>query len=118
MGSRNWYNEAFFNTLPTEKKAVAFDSIAVPESHKVSRQLVLDSFSNIDFNKSHAPLLFIGGGKDNIFPASLTQKIAGKYKDRESRVEVKIFEDKSHFICGEPGCENVADFILNWYEKV
>ena len=85
MGSRNWYNEAFFNTLPTEKKAVSFDSIAVPESHKVSRQLVLDSFSNIYFNKSHAPFLFIGGKKDNIFPASLTQKIAVKYRFSESR---------------------------------
>jgi pimeloyl-ACP methyl ester carboxylesterase len=117
MGSRNWYDHAFFNTLPEEKKAEAFEAIAVPESHKVSRQLVLDSFSNIDFNKSHAPLLFIGGGKDNIFPSTLTQKIAARYKDRNSRVDVKVFEDKSHFICGEPGWETVAGHILNWYEN-
>ena len=117
MGSRNWYNNAFFNTLPEEKRAEAFDSIAVPESYKVSRQLVLDSFANIDFNKSHAPLLFIGGGKDHIFPSTLTQKIAGKYKDKKSRVDLKIFEEKSHFICGEPGWEKVTDYILNWYEN-
>lgn len=118
MGTRNWYNKAFFNTLPPEERSKAFERFAVPESYKVSRQLVLDSFSNIDFKKPHVPILFIGGGKDNIFPHSLTQTIAKKYSDTNSRVDLKIFEDKSHFLCGEPGWENVADFIINWYEKL
>ena len=117
IGSRDWYNNAFFNTLPEAERSKAFEAIAVPESYKVSRQLVLNSFANIDFKKPHVPLLFIGGGKDHIFPHTLTQTIAGRYKDNNSRVDVKIFEDKSHFICGEAGWENVADYILNWYEK-
>jgi hypothetical protein len=50
--------------------------------------------------------------------SSLTQTIAGRYKDSNSRVDVKIFEGKSHFICGEPGWEKVADFILDWYENL
>lgn len=118
MGSRKWYDYSFFNTLPTDEKAKAFEKIAVPESYKVSRELVLNSFSNIDFKKPHAPILFIGGGRDHIFPPNLTQAIARKYSDSNSRVDVKIFEDKSHFICGEPGWEKVADFILDWYEDV
>jgi pimeloyl-ACP methyl ester carboxylesterase len=116
MGTRAWYDKAFFNTLPETERAKAFEAVAVPESYKVSRQLVLNSFANIDFSKPHVPLLFIGGGKDNIFPHTLTQTIAGRYKDKSSRVDVRIFEDKSHFICGEPGWEKVADYILNWYE--
>ena len=83
----------------------------------MSRELVLNSFSNIDFKKPHAPILFIGGGNDHIFPSGLTKTIASKYKDKDSRVDVKIFEDKSHFICGEPGWEKVADYILDWYAK-
>ena len=118
MGSRAWYDKCFFNTLPDEKRAEAFDTIAVPESYKVSRQLVLNSFSNIDFSKSHEPVLFIGGEKDQIFPPSLTKTIAGKYKDKNSRVDLKIFENRSHFICGEPGWEDVSDYILDWYEKL
>ena len=31
---------------------------------------------------------------------------------------VKIFDGKSHFICGEPGWEKVADYIIDWYEKL
>ena len=118
MGSHNWYNKAFFNTLPVAEKEKAFEKFAVPESFKVSRQLVLNSYANIDFKKPHAPLLFIGGGNDNIFPHTLTQTIAGKYKDKNSRVDIKIFDDKSHFICGEPGWELVADDIIDWYEKL
>ncbi|WP_343697130.1 alpha/beta hydrolase [Flavobacterium sp.] len=118
MGSRDWYDKCFFNTLPQRDRAKAFDDIAVPESYKVSRELVLNSFSNIDFAKSHKPILFIGGGSDNIFPASLTTKLAGKYKEGSGRVDLKIFQGKSHFICGESGWETVADFILDWYEKL
>ena len=116
MGSRQWYDHAFFNTLPDEEKKKAFERFAVPESFKVSQQLVLNSFSNIDFRKPHAPLLFIGGASDNIFPPSLTKKIAGKFSDPNSRVDVKIFEGRSHFICGEPGWEQVAKEALAWYE--
>ena len=118
MGSRKWYDYAFFNTISKAEKEKAFKKFAVPESYKVSRQLVLDSFAIVDFKKPHAPILFVGGGNDHIFPSSVTQKIAGRFKDTNSRVDVKIFKDKSHFICGEPGWQNVADYILDWYESL
>lgn len=118
MGSRKWYDYAFFNTVSASEKEKLFEKFAVPESYKVSRQLVLNSFSNINFEKPHQPLLFIGGGNDHIFPANLTSTIAGKYKDVNSKVDLKIFEGKSHFICGEKGWEQVADYILEWYEGV
>ena len=117
MGSRKWYDYAFFNTLSDKEKEENFEKYAVPESYKVSRQLVLNSYSNIDFKKQHQPILFIGGGSDNIFPAKLTMTIADKYSDKSSIVDLKIFEGKSHFICGEKGWEEVADYIINWYER-
>jgi len=118
MGSRAWYDKCFFNTLPETERQAAFDKYAVPESYKVSRQLVLDSYSKINFSKPHEPILFVGGGNDNIFSAALTEKIARSYSDSNSCVDIKIFESKSHFICGEPGWEQVADHVLDWYEKL
>lgn len=118
MGSQKWYNHAFFNTLPDTEKEKMFKKFAVPESHKVSRQLVLDSYANIDFRKAHSPLLFIGGGSDRIFPPSLTRTIARKYRHKDSRTDLKIYPGKSHFIAGEPGWEIIADDILNWYENL
>jgi len=118
MGSRDWYNRAFFNTLPESEREAAFNRVAVPESFKVSRETLFNPFSNVAFAKPHVPLLFIGGEKDTIFPPTLTKKIAGKYSDTNSRVDVKIFEGKSHFICGEKGWENVASYIIDWFEKL
>ena len=118
LGSKDWYNRAFFNTLPKTEQEQAYQEIAVPESHKIGRETLTKSFSAINFKRPHQPLLFIGGTSDNIFPISLTKKIAGKYKDPDSRVDLKIFEGKSHFICGEPGWQKVADYILNWYESL
>jgi len=118
MGSRDWYNRNFFNTLPEADRSKAFEDFAVPESFKVSQQLVLNSFSNIDFSKPHEPILFIAGASDAIFPPSLTTAISKKYKDKNSRVDLKVFEGRSHFICGEPGWEKVADHIIDWYEKL
>ena len=118
MGSRKWYDYAFFYTLPDGEKEKMFDQFAVPESFAVSRQLVLDSYSNIDFKKAHTPLLFIGGGNDHIFPASLTRTIANKYQDKNSVVDLKIYDGKSHFIAGEPGWEKIADDISAWYESL
>ena len=118
MGSRKWYNYSFFNTIPVPEKEKAYEKYAVPESYKVSRQLVLGSFSNIDFKKPHVPILFIGGGSDHIFPPNLTQKVASRFSDSNSRVDVKIFNGKSHFICGEPGWENVSNYISEWNERL
>jgi len=118
LGSRDWYNRAFFNTLPKPEQDKAYDLIAVPESRKIGRETLLKSFSNADFKKPHQPILFIGGGNDNIFPPALTKKIAAQYKDPNSRVDVKIYDTKSHFICGEKGWEEIADYILNWYSNL
>src|SRR5665811_481554 len=42
MGSLKWYDYAFFNTIPESEKVMAFEKLAVPESYKVSGQLVLN----------------------------------------------------------------------------
>ena len=118
LGSKKWYKEAFFNNLSNEESNKAYDLIAVPESRKIGRETVLKSFSNIDFALAHQPLLFIAGGKDNIFPPSLTAKIAGKYSDKSSKVDFRDFPKRSHFTCGEKGWEEVAEFINDWIEKI
>lgn len=118
LGSKEWYNKAFFNTLSKSEQEKAYHEIAVPESRKIGRETLTKSFSAINFKKAHKPLLFIGGGNDKIFPTTLTKKNATKYKDSNSRVDLKIFQEKSHFICGEQGWQEVADYIIDWHENL
>ncbi len=114
MGSKEWYHNAFFNNLSREESDKEFEKIAVPESRTIARDTLLKSFANVDLKKPHNPLLFIGGENDNIFPASFTKKIAGSYKDANSITDFKSFANRSHYICGEKGWQEVADYVLNW----
>lgn len=118
MGSRDWYRYAFFNTLDQAEADKAYDAIAVPESRRIARDTLLDAFAKVDHRKPHVPLLFIGGEKDNIFPASFTQRIAGAYHDPNSVTDFKKFEGRSHYIAGEPGWEEVAEYVANWIERL
>lgn len=111
--NKDWFHYAFGNNLSRTESDKVFNEIAVPESRTVARDTLLQSFSKVDFTKPHAPLLFVGGTNDNIFPPTLTQKLAGSYKQK---ADVKIFEGRSHNTVGEAGWENVADTILDWLE--
>jgi pimeloyl-ACP methyl ester carboxylesterase len=117
MGSKAWYHKAFFNNYTREESDRLFDKIAVPESRKIARNTLFTSFANIDHKRPHAPMLFIGGEKDNIFPASFTKRIAGAYKDKSSITDFKSFPGRSHFIAGEKGWEEVADYVIDWINK-
>ena len=117
MGSKDWYHRAFFNNYSQAESDAFYEIFAVPESRKIARDTLLTSFEKINFSKSHVPLLFIAGGNDAIFPAAFTAKIAHSYTDPNSRVDLKVFEGRSHFICGEKGWEEVAEFIYQWINK-
>ncbi|TKC04286.1 alpha/beta hydrolase [Pedobacter frigoris] len=117
MGSKSWYQKAFFNNMSLAESNRAFEEIAVPESRKIARDTLLKSFANVDFNKKHQPLLFIAGEQDTIFSPKLTRKIAGRYKAPESIVDYKEFKGRSHFIAGQKGWEEVAEHIDQWIRE-
>jgi pimeloyl-ACP methyl ester carboxylesterase len=118
LGSKNWYHRAFFNNYSKEESDKLFDVIAVPESRKIARDTLFTSFAKVDFKKPHNPLLFIGGEKDNIFSSRFTKRIAATYKDKNSIVDYKEFAGRSHYLAGEKGWEEIADYVLAWIQKL
>ncbi len=118
MGSKEWYHNAFFNNYNRAESDVFYEEIAVPESRKIARDTLLDSFAKIDFKKAHNPLLFIGGEHDHIFSSIFTKKIAANYKHTASITDFKEFKGRSHFICGEKGWEEVANYVADWIQKL
>lgn len=117
MGSREWYHRAFFNNYSRAESDKLYDQVAVPESRKIARDTLLKPFAKIDFKKPHNPLLFIGGMNDAIFAAAFTKRIADAYKNSKGVADFKAFEGRSHFLCGEKGWEEVAEYVLHWIEK-
>lgn len=118
MGSRDWYHRAFFNNYSRQESDKLYDLVAVPESRRIARDTLLSSFAKVDFSKPHQPLLFIGGAKDNIFPSAFSKRIAGAYKDKNSITGFKEFAGRSHFIAGETGWQEVAEYVHNWIQQL
>jgi pimeloyl-ACP methyl ester carboxylesterase len=68
-----------------------------------------------DFSKDdRAPLLFIAGEFDHVVPPSAARANANKYGKSNAVTEFKEFPGRTHFIAGQQGWEEVADYALDW----
>lgn len=110
------FQYAFVNTLPLDEQRAAYDRYVVPESRGVPVSS-LGAAGKVDFSMLRRPLLITAGEKDHIIPASLNRSNHQKYKG-PSVTDFKEFAGRDHFIIGERGWEEVADYCLAWLEKI
>lgn len=107
------FHGAFANMLSEAEAKAEFERTATHDSRNVLRDCMGED-GKIDLDKAHGPLLLIGGEKDEIIPAHLTEKNAEAYKKSSGSVTFKKFNGRSHYICNEPGWEEVAGYVTNW----
>jgi pimeloyl-ACP methyl ester carboxylesterase len=111
------FRGSFCNTMTMEETILAFAQTATHDSRNVLRDC-LGTAGEVDLNLAHSPLLFIGGEKDEIVPAELNEKNANAYGNAAGLVDLKVFPGRGHFICGQPGWEEVAGFVADWLNKI
>ncbi len=107
------FHASFANTLPVEASNAAYERTATHDSRNMLRDCMMED-GKVDLQLPHPPLLFIAGEKDQIIPPELNEKNAKGYTDQNSLVTFKEFLNRGHFICGEPGWEEVAAFASQW----
>jgi alpha-beta hydrolase superfamily lysophospholipase len=118
--SEDQFHYAFGNNLSKEESKKVYDRYAVPGPDHVLFQASLANFNPhaataVDFNNNdRAPLMLIAGGKDHIAPASVTKTNYDLFARSMAKTAYKEFPERSHFTCGEPGWEEVADTALDW----
>ncbi|MBJ3785206.1 alpha/beta hydrolase [Devosia sediminis] len=110
------FHAAFANTLSEAEAAAAFEQFATHDSRNVLRSC-LGPDGHVDLDREHGPLLLIGAEEDQIIPAHLVEKNAEAYEDSVGMVSHRAFPGRSHYICGEPGWEEVAAHIAQWLEE-
>lgn len=114
------FHYAFTNTLSEEASFGVYERYAIPGPGRLLFQAALANFNphaatRIDFhNDKRAPLLLIAGGADHVAPASITRAEARLQGKSRAITAFKEFAGRSHYIVGQPGWEEVADFALNW----
>jgi pimeloyl-ACP methyl ester carboxylesterase len=114
------FHYAFTNTMNEEASLPVYDRYAVPGPGRVLFQGAFANFNpraatRVDFhNDDRAPLLLIAGEFDHTVPAVVDQSAAKRYRKSEAITEYKEFPGRSHFIIGQEGWEEVADYALDW----
>jgi pimeloyl-ACP methyl ester carboxylesterase len=113
------FHYSFGNTLSETDSAKVYARYAVPGPGRVLWQGATANFaanppSKIDFEGPRAPLLLIAGSEDHVVPPSVVKSNA-RLQDRSTSITAyKEFPGRSHYIFGQPGWEEVADFALDW----
>jgi len=118
---RQTFDEAVYSMLkqmPSESWKSIYDRF-VYESGRAAFEIgfwLFDSkgAARVDELKVTCPVLVIAGEKDRIVPVSVTRKVAEKYK----RVSTyKEFSDHSHWVIGEPGWQEITEYIKEWLHQ-
>lgn len=112
--SLDFFRTRFAQTIPTGQAEYAYDRYIVPTPGKAYWTGVIKPMKIDWAGQNRAPLLLIGGGKDLIADASMTDAIYRQQKRAASTTALKIFEDRSHWTLMDDGWETVADLALNW----
>lgn len=107
------FHATFANTMSEDESNEAYERTATHDSRNMLRDCMTGA-GKVDLEAPHPPLLFIAGEKDQIIPPELNEKNAKAYKDTGSVVGYKEFANRGHFICGQPGWEEVAGFARQW----
>ena len=114
------FRYGFANTMPEEAAREAYERYAVPGPGRVLYQAAFANLNphaatKVDFgNADRAPLLLIAGEFDHTVPAVVDRSVAKHYEKSPALTEYKEFPGRSHFIIGQDGWEEVADYALRW----
>ncbi|MFD5065278.1 alpha/beta hydrolase [Streptomyces sp. NPDC058394] len=114
------FHYAFTNTLSEQESAAVYERYHVPAP---ARALFQGAFANlnpraatkINFReRRRAPLLFIAGEADHIVPAEVNKANWRLYRKSSAITDYHEFPRRSHFIIGQDGWQEVADYALEW----
>ena len=105
------------NGLDYEQQKELYYLYAIPESKKIIRE-AFKCVANIDFSKSHAPLLLTSGSNDKLIPSALSYDNYKKYAAGASVTDYIEFKVHNHLVFGVPAWKQQADVVLRWLEGI
>jgi pimeloyl-ACP methyl ester carboxylesterase len=108
------FHYAFMNTASREESLRIYQRYAVPGPDRVLFQTELANFNpfaetavNVRRN-NRAPLLMIAGAEDHLIPPRIVKANIRAYRHS------KEFADRTNFIIGQSGWQEVATYALDW----
>jgi pimeloyl-ACP methyl ester carboxylesterase len=109
------FSALFAQTLPEVERAEAYAEHVGPAPARVVRQALLGAPGRSAMTACRRPpLLLIAGEEDRMAPPAMVAAAARRQRRAASRTDLQCFSGRSHWLCNEPGWEDVADFALDW----
>ncbi|MFI7427436.1 alpha/beta hydrolase [Micromonospora sp. NPDC049836] len=118
--TREDFRYSFGNTISQEESDAAWERYAVPGAGHVLFEAAFanlnpDAATKVDTKREdRAPLLLTAGGEDHVVPPSVVSSNANLYRGSNAITGYREYPGRSHFVGGEPGWEEEADFALEW----
>jgi len=109
---------AMYHLLPSCEQKAVYDRL-VYESGRAAAEIGFWPFdlrkaSEVEEAKISCPVLVVAGAEDRITPASVVRKVARKYGAVSS---YKEFAGQAHWVLGQPGWEQIAEYVAGWLEQ-
>ena len=102
---------------PEAEQRAAYDNFCVPTPGKVYFDALAAPFNpamKLDPAKRRVPLLLIAGLDDRTVSASMVRATFKLQQRSSAKVEIREFPGRTHWLCGAPGWEEIADAALVW----
>jgi len=113
--SLDGFSSGFANTLRTIDQPREYVAQIVPTPGRIFFQAVLGIGSRVTWASStRAPLLLTAAEHDRTVPGSMVRVNYRKQSRAGSVTAFHAFPRRSHYLCNEPGWEEVADLVLDW----
>ena len=104
---------AIANGLPLAAQRASYEQLAAPESKQLIRG-ALSRRARVDFNRPHAPLLFLAGTADRLMPAALNRANFRRYRHTGSITHYHELPGRCHALLGQPTWGEDAALVLRW----
>jgi pimeloyl-ACP methyl ester carboxylesterase len=108
---------AWVHTLSEPEQRAAYEHV-IPTSGRIFLQAFLAPFidaTKVNYrNALRAPLLIIAGELDRTVQAPMNHANFKKYARSTAVTDYREFPGRTHWICRQPGWEEVADHALDW----
>lgn len=116
--SRDGFAKNFANTISAGEQQAAYDAYVVPTPTNIFYQAAGMIGTAVKPKSRKQPLLVIAAEHDRTVTPYLARAIYNVQKKAPSRTDFKQFPDRSHFLAGEKGWEEVAQYSIDWAKSV
>jgi pimeloyl-ACP methyl ester carboxylesterase len=116
--SREGFARNFANILSAEEQKEAYDAYVVPTSSRIFYQAAAMIGTGVKAKARKQPLLVMAAEHDRTVTPYLSKAIYNVQKKAPTRTDFKHWDNRDHFLAGERGWEEVAQYAIDWAGEV